>query len=57
MNKAVSWCLCCRGAGGLSSPADEAFAISFADLYSAQSLQVPWYTVLGEGLPSAYLLP
>jgi hypothetical protein len=29
------------------SPADEAFQVSFADMYSAPGLQVPWYAVLG----------
>ncbi|EIE18858.1 Metallo-dependent phosphatase, partial [Coccomyxa subellipsoidea C-169] len=32
---------------GLSSPSDEAFSKSFSDAYSAKSLQVPWYTILG----------
>ena len=34
-------------AGGLLSPSDEAFQASFANLYSAPGLQVPWYAVLG----------
>ena len=29
------------------SPGDDAFQVSFADLYSAPGLQVPWYAVLG----------
>ncbi|KAK9826179.1 hypothetical protein WJX81_004719 [Elliptochloris bilobata] len=32
---------------GLMSPSDEAFQVSFANLYSAPGLQVPWYAVLG----------
>ncbi|KAK9918475.1 hypothetical protein WJX75_004346 [Coccomyxa subellipsoidea] len=32
---------------GLSSPSDEAFSKSFSDAYSAKSLQVPWYAILG----------
>ena len=29
------------------SSSDEAFKISFANMYSAPGLQVPWYAVLG----------
>ena len=29
------------------SPSDDAFQASFANLYSAPGLQVPWYAVLG----------
>ena len=29
------------------SPSDDAFQVSFANLYNAPGLQVPWYAVLG----------
>ena len=40
-------------AGGLLSPSDEAFQASFANLYSAPGLQVPWYAVLGALRPAS----
>jgi hypothetical protein len=52
--KAVNQCLWHCVTGGLSSPVDEAFATSFADLYSAPSLQVPWYTILGKTTPPLF---
>ena len=49
-------------ADGLGSTRDPAFQQSFADLYSAPSLQVPWYNVLGnhdygDGAPREDALP
>jgi hypothetical protein len=39
------------------SPADEAFQVSFANMYSAPGLQVPWYAVLGAPARRLWLLP
>lgn len=49
-------------ADGLGSTQDPAFQQSFADLYSAPSLQVRWYNVLGnhdygDGAPHEDALP
>lgn len=53
-------CVCI--ADGLGSTQDPAFHQSFADLYTAPSLQVPWYNVLGnhdygDGAPQEDALP
>lgn len=36
-----------RSAGGLSSTSDKMFQTSFTDIYTDNTLQVPWYLVLG----------
>lgn len=51
-----------RFADGLASTQDPAFGQSFSDPYSAPSLQVPWYNVLGnhdygDGAPPGDALP
>ena len=49
-------------ADGLGSVQDPAFHKSFADLYTAPALQIPWFNVLGnhdygDGAPSEGALP
>lgn len=41
-------------AGGLSSPNDEAFTTSFMNTYTAKSLQLPFYAVLGATLTQQF---